>query len=194
MAKKAIPTDEKFEKQEFDLFGALKALDKKDYEYYDRLTSEQKKKFVPYMMLMWMSSVTSPRMQKDYLIKTNKIANIHFFNENVQQHPKLQWLMLCAASPGKGEQYHKWIPHIREKISKLQDHIKNDELKEYYTKVYPNIDKELIKEIVNTHAKLHKTKMYLAEQYPNLKFDEIDLLSQLISDADIENHKKENGE
>lgn len=194
MAKAKTPKDEKFENIEFDLFAALKALDKKDYDYYDRLTAEQKKKFAPYMMLMWMSTVTSPRMQKEYVTRTNKLANLHFFNENIQQNPKLQWLMLCSASPGKGEQYHKWIPHIREKLGKLQDHIKNDEIKEYYTKIYPNIDKELIKEITDTHTKLHKTKMYLAEQYPNMKYDEIDLLTRIITDADIENHKKENGE
>ena len=34
MATKAkTPTDEKFEKQDIDLFDALSALDKKDYEY-----------------------------------------------------------------------------------------------------------------------------------------------------------------
>ena len=36
--KKNTPVDEKFEAQDFNLFDALTAMDKKDYGYYDRLT------------------------------------------------------------------------------------------------------------------------------------------------------------
>jgi hypothetical protein len=56
MATKA-PVDEKFQNIDFDLFEALSALDRKDYGYLDRLTEEQQKKFVPYMMTHWMSAV-----------------------------------------------------------------------------------------------------------------------------------------
>ena len=37
------PIDEKFEKQDFNLFDALLALDKKDYGYIDKLNAEQQK-------------------------------------------------------------------------------------------------------------------------------------------------------
>lgn len=194
MAKAKVNKEEQFTDVKFDLFAALKALDKKDYDYYDKLTVEQKKKFAPYMMLMWMSTVTNQRHQKDYLLQTNKIANRYFFNENIQKHPKLQWLMLCASSPLKGEQYHKWIPHIREKISKLQDTITADELSEYYKKIYPSADSELIQEIVSEHCKSHNTKVYIGQNFPNMKFDEIELLNKLVTDKDIEKHKQENGE
>ena len=50
MARAKTPTDEKFEKQDFNLFESIAAIDKKDYGYYDRLTSEQQRKFVPFMM------------------------------------------------------------------------------------------------------------------------------------------------
>jgi hypothetical protein len=36
--KVTIPADEKLENQDFPLFDALLALDKKDYDYYDRLS------------------------------------------------------------------------------------------------------------------------------------------------------------
>jgi len=36
MAKAKVSADEKFEKQDFDLFEALSAIDNKDYGYYDR--------------------------------------------------------------------------------------------------------------------------------------------------------------
>ena len=48
---KKLAPDEKLEKQDFNLFEAIAAIDKKDYDYYDRLTPEQQKKFVPFMML-----------------------------------------------------------------------------------------------------------------------------------------------
>lgn len=57
MAKAKTPIDEKFEKIDFDLFEALAAIDRKDYGYYDRLTEEQQRKFSPYMMVRWMSSM-----------------------------------------------------------------------------------------------------------------------------------------
>jgi hypothetical protein len=41
LAKVKTPVDEKFEKQDFNLFEAITAIDKKDYGYYDRLTPEQ---------------------------------------------------------------------------------------------------------------------------------------------------------
>ena len=40
-----IPTDEKFEKQDFKLFDVLVKLDTKDYDFYDTLSEEQQKKF-----------------------------------------------------------------------------------------------------------------------------------------------------
>jgi len=65
-----IPTDEKFERQDFDLFEALTALDKKDYAYYDRLSDEQQKKFVPYMLTHWMSAIKGKGdVQGFYLMK-----------------------------------------------------------------------------------------------------------------------------
>ena len=58
MAKEKLSVDEKLEKQDFDLFEAITAIDKKDYGYYDRLTPEQQKKFVPFMMVHWISYIT----------------------------------------------------------------------------------------------------------------------------------------
>lgn len=193
MAKKKTSIDEKFERQDFDLWAALDAIDRKDYGYYDTLTAEQQKKFAPYMVLMYMSTVSNQYIQKEYILKTNKIANLHFFNDNIKKHPKLQWMMLCASSPLKGKQYHKWIPHIRDALSKLRENIKGDEIKEYYKKLYPKATLDLIDEITKEHTKQHQTKMYIGQQFSNMKFDEIEVLLKFITDKDIETHKKESG-
>ena len=138
MATRA-PVDEKFEKTEFDLFEALSALDKKDYGYYDRLTAEQQKKFVPFMMLHWMSAVKgSEGVQRYYVMSVNEYANKYYFNEHIQQHPKLQWLCATTVSPDMGPQRHNWIAPkkkeagnnaIRKQLAEFFPHLKDDELK-----------------------------------------------------------------
>ena len=192
--KKSIPVDEKFVAQDFDLFDALTAMDKKDYGYYDRLTEEQQKKFVPYMMTHWMSAIKgSGDVQGYYLRSVDYHANKHLFNEYVQKHPKLQWYMLCASSPGLGKQFHQWIPHLGSKVTSLKESAKVKEIKEYYNKIYPKVDSDDIDEIAKQFVVEHKRKCYLAETYPNLKQSDIEVLSQLVTDEDIKQYEKDRG-
>lgn len=129
MAKAKISTDEKFEKVDFDLFGALAAIDRKDYDYYDRLTEEQQRKFNPYMMVRWMSSIKgNSALQQYHVLSTNEFANTHLFGEFVSKHPKLQWLMLCASGLGNGKQFHQFL-----KNNKLDDNNRMN----FLSTVYP---------------------------------------------------------
>jgi hypothetical protein len=194
MVKAKIPTDEKFEKQDFDLFEALAAIDKKDYGYYDRLTDEQKKKFSPYIMLMYTSVVKGSKdLQNYYLQSTDYHANKYMFNDNVMKHPKLQWLMLCASSPGLGKQFHQWLPNISSSVSKLKSLPKVKDIKEYYKKVYPKADDNTLSEISELFVAKQKRKMFLAEQYPNLKIDDIELLNELVTDEEIRIYEQQSG-
>jgi hypothetical protein len=194
MAKTKTPTDEKFEKIDFDLFEAIAAIDKKDYGYYDRLTDEQKKKFAPYIVLMYISVVKGSKdLQNYYLQSTDYHANKYMFNENVMKHPKLQWLMLCASSPGLGKQFHQWLPNISSSVSKLKSLPKVKDIKEYYKKVYPKADDNTLSEISEVFVSTQKRKMYLAEQYPNLKIDDIELLNELVTDEEIRIYEEQSG-
>lgn len=195
MAKQTVPTDEKFDNVDFDLFKALEALDRKDYGYYDRLTEDQKKKFSPYMLIQWMATVikTSSDIQDYYVRSVDYFANVHLLNENVSQHPKLAWLMLCSASPDKGKQFHKWIPQIKERVYKLKDQAKSKDIKEYFTKLYPNASSSDIKELTQAYVEDQHKQFYIGTQFPDMKYDEIRLLSELISDEDIENYEKSLG-
>jgi hypothetical protein len=194
MAKEKLSADEKFTGQDFDLFDALTAIDRKDYSYYDRLTPEQQKKFVPFMMLHWMSAVkASSDVQSYYLQSSEYHANKYMFNENVQKHPKLQWLMLCAASPGLGKQFHQWIPHIRERVTRLLDSPKQKEIKEYFKKIYPKTGDSDLTLLSEVYVDNHKKKMYLAKKFPELKFDEIELLSDLTTAEDIKQYEEDWG-
>lgn len=194
MAKEKVAASEKFEKTDFDLFEALAALDKKDYAYFDRLTVDQQRKFVPYMMLHWMSAIKgSSDIQGYYLRSVDYHANTYMFNELVSKHPKLQWLMLCASSPDMGKQFHQWIPNISPSVSKLKAPAKSKEVKDYYTKIYPKVDTLTIQELTTAFVDDQKRKMYLSEIYPNLKISDIEILNQLVTDNDIRQYEKDRG-
>lgn len=193
MAKAKTPTDEKFEKVDFDLFEALAAIDRKDYDYYDTLTEEQKKKFTPFMLIKWSSAIkANSKLQSYYICASNDLANKYLFNENVMKHPKLQWLMLCTIGLGT-KQYHQWIPQIKESVSKLKDKPKSDEISEYYNKIYPNIDKALLKEISDTVCKDYSRKHFFAQEFPSMKMDEIEVLNAIVSDNEIKRYEEEKG-
>ena len=101
--------------------------------------------------------------------------------------------MLCAASPGLGKQFHQWIPHIRERVTKLKEKPKSKEIKDYFKKVYPKSSDSDLNTITDVFIDSHRKKMYIANKFPELKFDEIELLSELITDKDIEEYEKEFG-
>ncbi len=192
--KKTTPIDEKFDRQDFDLFKALEALDKKDYGYYDRLSEEQQKKFVPFMMTHWMSQIKAKGGLGEYYIRSvNHYSNQHLFNEYVMNNPKLQWLMLCASSPGMGKQFHQWVPHLSRKVTTLKETPSVKEAKDYFSKIYPNASTSDLNLIGESFVDEHKKKVYLANQYPNLKHEDIEILSNLISEDDIRKYEQERG-
>jgi hypothetical protein len=188
------PVDEKFEKVDFDLFDALAAMDKKDYGYYDKLTEEQQKKFVPYMMTHWMSAIkANAGLSSYYLMNTDHTANKHLFNEYVQKHPKLQWLMLCAASPGLGKQFHQWIPHLSGKIAQLKETPKEKDIRDYFTKIYPKTSDANLYAISEEFVTTQKKKVYLANEFPYLKIEDIETLAAITTDKDIVQYEKDHG-
>lgn len=192
--KPATPTDEKFDNLDLNLFEVLEALDKKDYGYYDRLSEEQKKKFVPFMMIKWMSAIKGNEgASRYYVMSTDQYANKYLFNENVQKHPKLQWLMLCAASPGIGKQFHQWIPEIKLKVAKLQENAVLKDVKEYYKKIYPKADSSDIDDVAKAYVNDNKRKRHLASLFPTLKFDEIEVLNTVITDEQIAQYERDRG-
>ena len=192
--KAATPVDEKFDKQDLDLFEVLAALDKKDYDFFDRLSPEQQKKFVPFTMIQWLSAIKgSEGLSRYYVMSTAEYANKYLFNENIQKHPKLQWLMMCASSPGVGKQFHQWIPNISPKVSKLQTAAKLKDIKEYYKKIYPRAGSDDIDAVSEAFVDGQKRKLKLAELFPNMKLSDIEQLNAVISDEDLSRYLRDLG-
>jgi len=112
--------------------------DSKNRLFFDELTDEEKKKFSPFLMIRYGSSVSGNRdLQEFYLIATNERLNKKFFAVNTTQHKKLQWLMATTVSPGLGNFRHNWIApkkkepgagSMRKQLMELFPHLKDDEV------------------------------------------------------------------
>lgn len=190
--KKTTSADEKFEKQDFDLFAALEAIDRKDYHYFSNLSEEQRRKFVPYMMLHWVSAVKG-KLDGYYLLSTDVHANMHMFNEKITNHPELQWMMLCASSPGMGKQFHQWIPHLSSKIGQLQEAATSKQISEYFTKIYKSASKDDIAEVSKAFVETQNHRHNLARIYPSMKVSDLEVLSQLVTTDDVKQYEQDAG-
>lgn len=110
--------------------------DRKNREFYNDLSDEERKKFSNYLMIRWGSAVQGSReLQEFYVIATNQRLNRHFFAVN--RHPRLQWLMSTTVSPGLGTQRHVWIAPkkreagvtgVRKQLAEIYPHLRDDEL------------------------------------------------------------------
>jgi len=129
--------------------------DRKNRNFYNELTDEERKKFSNYLMVRWGSSVQGSRdLQEFYLISCNQRLNKHFFAIN--RHPRLQWLCATTVSPGMGTHRHVWIsPKKKESSNSLQKQ--------------------------------------LAELFPNMKEDELAVMSSITTKKELDAYQRELG-
>jgi hypothetical protein len=114
----------------------MRQLDAKNRDFYDELTPEEHRKFSTFLMVRWGSAVDGNREIQEYYVQSvNHYLNKHFFT--MHRHPKLQWLMATAASPGMGVMRHNWIAPkkkeagagaIKKQLRELYPHFKDDEI------------------------------------------------------------------
>lgn len=120
------------QKPKLDIFKMLNAIDKKDYDFYDNISDEERQGFSAFLGLKWGASISSDNlMQHFYLASMNHCANKHMFDIN--KHPKLQWLSLVSGSPGKGVKRHEWLGSKKKTTNKSQD-----DIKKRLMKIHPN--------------------------------------------------------
>jgi len=110
----------------------MAAFDRKDRDYYDKFTDEERKQFSTYLMLRYGASVGGNKdLQAYYLMATNKFVNKHFFDLN--KHTKLQWLMCTTVSPNMGNQFHYWL------AAKKKEGKSTNKLRKVVASLYPNM-------------------------------------------------------
>lgn len=140
----------------------MAALDKKDRGFYSRLTDEQKKAFVPWMMMRYASSVQG-RNAAHYLFMINELVNKNF--SDVSKHPELQWLLMTAAGSGKVE-FH---PYIKPPNSKK----KKDKVRDFVSSIYPLLKSSEIDMLLEINTKEDFTTLAQAHGYDDKSIKDI---------------------
>ena len=143
----------------------MAAYDRKDREYYDKFTDEQKKQFSTYLMLRYGASVGgSQDLQAYYLMATNERVNKNFFDLN--KHPKLQWLSCTTVSPAMGPQFHYWLAAKKKEG--------NNKATKFLAKLFPNMKSDEIELL----AKIND-KRDIADMARNLGLDDKSIKAEL---------------
>jgi len=144
------------------LKNIMAAIDKKDRNFYNNLTDEQKKAFSAWMMMRYCSSVQG-RDAANYIYMTNELVN-HQFME-VSKHPELQWLLLSACGVGK-VQFH---PYLKPPSSRK----KKDKIFEFIYNIYPHMKAEDINELISINSKEELKELAEAHGYDDKSIKDI---------------------
>lgn len=121
----------------------MQALDRKDRNFYDNLSEEEKKKFSTYLMMKYGANVDGgPELQEWYLRALNDRVNKSFFDLN--RHPKLQWLILTTVSPGMGTQQHYWLSPKKNE---------NQKIVKFFSELYPQLNSDEIDILVSLNSR-----------------------------------------
>lgn len=157
-----------------DIQTVLEAADKNYKDFWDNLTEEEQKAFVPKIVMRWQSALSDKHDLRYYqLLATNDLVNVGMWS--LSKHPELLWKLLCVAGTGK-KQYHMWIPNNKKEsttpkwdkfISEIYPHLNQTEQKmiksiktssEWLELITQSgADDKLIKDIKNEIQKYHKT-------------------------------------
>jgi len=119
-----------------NIANEMRQFDRKNRDFYNELSVEERKKFSNFLMLRWGSAVEGSReLQEFYVIALNERFNKHFFT--LSRHPALQWLCATTVSPNMGTPRHTWIAPkkkepgasgIRKQLAELYPHLKDDDI------------------------------------------------------------------
>jgi hypothetical protein len=104
-----------------DIKRELRAVDQKDYNFYDNLTDEEKKVFSPYILMRYTASVQMPDrdIQEWYLEMTNEMVNKNHWDLS-KDHKALLWKLFAATGTGVNC-YHPYLAAgKKEKANKIE--------------------------------------------------------------------------
>jgi hypothetical protein len=119
--------DDNFENQKakYNIWQVLEALRRRDLNYLEKLTEEEKKEVIRnlFVIMKWFSNPQSLKFE-NYLIHielVNEIVNLSFYDilmNGDEDYGELVWKLLAIISDGS-KQIHKWIPFPKKFSSKL---------------------------------------------------------------------------
>ena len=67
------------------------------------------------------------------------------------------------------------------------------DISDYFKKIYANISDGDIKDMAKAYTVEQRKKAYIASQYPHMKYSDIETLSNMIDEHDIEENERDLG-
>lgn len=127
-----------------DIKRELRAVDTKDYEFYNNLTEEERKAFSPYILMRYTSNVQGDRdIQEWFLEMTNEFVNKHHWTLS-KNHKSLLWKLFAATGAGVPA-YHPYLASgKKEKANKIE---------KLLVEIYPSYKLEDIKLLASMMTK-----------------------------------------
>lgn len=103
-----------------DIKRELNAVDSKDYDFYNRLTDEERKAFSPYILMRYTSNVRLDKDIQEWFIETtNEMVNKHHWSLS-KNHKPLLWKLFAATGIGINC-YHPYLAAgKKEKTNKIE--------------------------------------------------------------------------
>ena len=106
--------------KKLDLKRELTAVDKKNYNFYNNLTDEERKEFSPFVLMRFTSNVDNNRDIQEWFVETtNEFVNKNHW-ELSKNHKGLLWKLLAATGIGS-TLYHPYLAASKkEKANKIE--------------------------------------------------------------------------
>jgi hypothetical protein len=103
-----------------DIKRELNAIDMRDYDFYSRLTPEERKEFSPFILMRYSSNVQGDtELQEWFLERTNELVNKHHWVLS-KNHKELLWKLFAGCGAGV-KTYHPYLKAgTKEKAVKIE--------------------------------------------------------------------------
>lgn len=103
-----------------DIKRELAAVDRKNYDFYDNLSAEEKKAFSPYILMRYVGSVQGDQdIQEWFIERTNELVNKDHWTLS-KSHKPLLWKLFAATGAGIPA-YHPYLASgKKEKANKIE--------------------------------------------------------------------------
>ena len=117
--------------EKLDIFECFRKLNSLDFDFWDKLTPEERKQISPYVFTMWMQN--SPN--DGQVLYLNEFVNPYLFT-TLKGHDDISFILLALSSRGKSNRY-SWVKRPTSKSSK------SDAVKEILGQYFEEADRNL---------------------------------------------------
>jgi hypothetical protein len=111
----------------------LGAMDRKDFDWYSKLSEEKKKAWSSWLSLRYASSAKG-KDKEELLLNTNEFVNKYY--KDLFKYPELLWKLFCLTSTGKS-QFHEYIKPPNSKV-------KTDKVSQFILRMFPHMKRDFI--------------------------------------------------